>query len=376
MTVSSMGYGNMILYLPVLEALRERVPELRLLLVADRSTDAWQALDTDADWLDVVWTNRQTMTAAEFARLLRAVRAWAPDTVLLNANAAANPHWVALMRMSGAAQRIGLTAGADLQNTFRSAYTSPMTVTAGASEIVQNLQLLEPFGISASECRENIAPFFSLMDASYAEAALHGARGLEAPVVGLHLTSSPSQPWKRWAPEHFATLAGMLRQELGAQLVLLGGTEDRAAVDPFSVYDSSVIDLVGRTETMRQASAVIAQLDLLVAGDTGLMQAASALGTPTVVIIGPTDFTRTVRRSAHVRRVSRGEACSPCFYRSTQENPSRCPHRNCLELLKPESVLDAVRSMLSSHRPSRMYAGTAVAAASPRERRQVPSRSI
>src|SRR5690348_540425 len=39
MTVSSMGYGNMILYLPVLEALRERLPELRVLLLADRSTD-------------------------------------------------------------------------------------------------------------------------------------------------------------------------------------------------------------------------------------------------------------------------------------------------------------------------------------------------
>src|SRR4051812_48364112 len=221
MVVSSMGYGNMILYLPVLTAIREQLPTAQLLVIADRGSDAWQAVDTDA--VDVIWTNSETMTTREFLRLARAVRHWEPDAVLLNANTSGSRLWVALMRASGAARRIGLTSGADLIERFPSSYTHPISLISGTTEIEQNLRLVEPLGIDPAAFRSDIPPFISAGDRARAAELLTGARSGSGPLIGLHLTSSSAQPWKRWAPGHFAALATMLHDALGARLVLLGG---------------------------------------------------------------------------------------------------------------------------------------------------------
>lgn len=368
MIVASMGYGNMILYLPVLAAIRERFPEARVLVIADRGSDAWQAVNSDAPAVDVIWTNSATMTVREFVRLSGAVRRWQPDTVLLNANGSGNPLWVALMRASGASQRIGLTSGGDLVEQFPWSYTTPIALIGGTTEIEQNLQLVAALGIDPADCPTDVPPFISAADWDRASALLTGARAGVAPLIGLHLTSSNAQPWKRWAPHHFAALATMLRDELGARLVLLGGPGDRDAVDGFPVYREGALDLVGRTASLRVAAAIVAQLDLLVAGDTGLMQAAAALRTPALVITGPTDYTRTLRRSDLVQRVARGDACSPCFFRSTQDNPARCPHRNCLELLDPRQVYEEAKSFLATSGACRLVSDDAVPLARDRGR--------
>ena len=45
------------------------------------------------------------------------------------------------------ARRIGLTAGADLVERFPAAYTVPITLTAGTTEIAQNLRLACEIGL-------------------------------------------------------------------------------------------------------------------------------------------------------------------------------------------------------------------------------------
>ena len=344
---TTMGYGNMILFLPVLAALRQQIPGLRLLVLADQSTDAWQALDLAAPGSEVLSCHSTKMSIAGVARLARRVRRWNPDAIVLNANTAADPFWALLAALSGAELRVGVAGGADYLNPHSRVLNVPVEIYAGDDEITQNLELVKALGVAADG--RAAAPFVGTDHREYARTQLSSIPGAAVPLVGLHLTSSPTQPWKRWAPEKFAELAAALRTRWNARLVLLGGPEDRAAVTPFEVFRSDgVVDLVGRTPSMCHAAALIEQLDLLVSGDTGLMHAAAALGTNVIAIYGPTDYTRTLPRHRHVHMVSRHEACSPCFYRRTQQNPARCPHRRCLEALEPQLVLAQVERVIEA----------------------------
>ncbi len=109
----------------------------------------------------------------------------------------------------------------------------------------------------------------------------------ERPVIGLH--AGASDPARRWPPAAFAALADQLMSQVNARIVLTGVESERALTAQVrSAMDVPAKDLAGQT-TLGQFGAVIAALDLLVTNDTGASHIAAAMGTPSVVLFGPTD---------------------------------------------------------------------------------------
>jgi ADP-heptose:LPS heptosyltransferase len=107
------------------------------------------------------------------------------------------------------------------------------------------------------------------------------------PVIGLHVGAS--DPARRWPPEAFSTLADALTAQCDAQIVLTGVASERPLTAQVqAAMQHPATDLAGRT-TLGQFGAVIAALDLLVTNDTGASHVAAAMGTPSVVLFGPTD---------------------------------------------------------------------------------------
>jgi ADP-heptose:LPS heptosyltransferase len=78
-------------------------------------------------------------------------------------------------------------------------------------------------------------------------------------------------------------------QSRGESIVLVGGADEveigRALQDGLS---KPVKSLIGETD-IRQSLGVLANLRLVVGGDTGLMHMAAAVGGPTVTVFGPTN---------------------------------------------------------------------------------------
>ena len=102
-----------------------------------------------------------------------------------------------------------------------------------------------------------------------------------------------------------------------------------------------VVDLAGKIN-LRELSALLKKAKLFVGIDSGVMHMASALDVPTVAIFGPTDPSYTGPQNMRSRVVRRDLACSPCYLRKP------CPHRECLEGLEAEVVMDACRDVLNS----------------------------
>ncbi|MCE7939500.1 MAG: glycosyl transferase, partial [Chloroflexi bacterium CFX6] len=119
-----------------------------------------------------------------------------------------------------------------------------------------------------------------------------------------------------------------------------------------------VHDLAGRTD-LPALAAVLAQVDVLVGNDSGVTHLATAMGTPTVAVFGPsnavawgpwwpgTDTHGRPAPSPH-RVVKLDLPCQPCLYVGhTLGSPAGCPTRDCLAWLPADRVLAATVAVLA-----------------------------
>lgn len=157
------------------------------------------------------------------------------------------------------------------------------------------------------------------------------------PLVGLHLGAAFG-PSKLWPLEHMRDLVRLL-QRRGIAPVLLGGPGDRPLAASLQSM-ASVPSLVGR-DRFEILPALLASIDLLVCGDTGVGHLAAALGTPVVSLYGPTDPALSQPRG-RVEVVRHPPPCAPCFYRS-------CPiDHPCMRAITAGEVAARVAAMVES----------------------------
>lgn len=147
---------------------------------------------------------------------------------------------------------------------------------------------------------------------------------------------------KRWPVSHFSALAArILRFYPEAQIVLLGSNKDHDVCEAIHSNVPVSLNLAGKT-SLKEAIALIAGIDILVTNDSGLMHVASAFDLPVIAIYGSTDYKHTPPFSARSCIVSLDLECAPCQKRE-------CPlgHHNCMNLLGPEKVYDAMEKYLA-----------------------------
>jgi heptosyltransferase-2 len=124
----------------------------------------------------------------------------------------------------------------------------------------------------------------------------------------------------------------------GARPILLGTPADRGAAEQVT-RAAPALNLVGR-DRPGLLTAVLAEMDAVVCGDTGIGHLAAAMGTPVVALFGPTDPRLTAPRGPAVV-VSHPVPCGPCFYRT-------CPvDHPCLRRIEPADVRAGIRQALA-----------------------------
>jgi lipopolysaccharide heptosyltransferase II/tetraacyldisaccharide 4'-kinase len=147
-------------------------------------------------------------------------------------------------------------------------------------------------------------------------------------------------PAKRWPAERFAAVGDILQQELQAGLVLLGGPTDREAADLVErSRRGRFLNLAGKT-TLRQALAVLSNLQVLITNDSGLMHVAAALAVPVVAIFGSTDPAATRPFTSRGAIIHHPRPCSPCLERTCAQDYA------CLTEITVNEVAAAARSWL------------------------------
>jgi len=195
--------------------------------------------------------------------------------------------------------------------------------------------------------------FWREQDEQLAEEALRAQRWQpDQPLIGL----APGAGYftKRWPAEYFGELAADLIRQ-GHQVVILGGRQDvdlakkiEEIVEPALPRDTRelpLLNLAGAVSLLGSA-AVIKRCRLVVANDSGLMHVAEAAGTPLVAIFGSTTRELGFFPQLQTSRVMENSAlpCRPCSHLGHHQCPRR--HFRCMREIKPANILALVQNML------------------------------
>lgn len=227
------------------------------------------------------WRRRPFAAPGEIAALAAALRRFAPDLTI-----DAQGLWKSAL--------VALLAGAPVAGFARGERREPASAIL-ARKIVRpcpahehvvdrNLALLGAAGIPIAR-RAPDARYLLWQRAPEADAFL---TKLPRPFALYH----PGAGWpeKTWGEERFAELARRLAVDRGLSPVVSWGPgdEQRAALLSRLVPEAVPLPRIG----LRALAHVLAAARLFVAGDTGPLHLADALGTPVVAVFGPTDPAR------------------------------------------------------------------------------------
>lgn len=149
---------------------------------------------------------------------------------------------------------------------------------------------------------------------------------------------------KRWPAEHYAQVAEhYIRQ--GWQVWIFGSKKDHPVGEEIRTLlipglREEVANLAGET-SLAQAIDLMSCAGAVVSNDSGLMHVAAALNLPLVAVYGSTSPDFTPPLAEQVAIVRTGIECSPCFDRTC-----RYGHYDCLRLLPPSMVIDALTKLV------------------------------
>ncbi len=323
--------GDIVHALPVVSAIKARWPEVHLTWVVKRR---WAEIVDRVEGVDRVW--RVDETAGSWVGEAYRLRAERFDVAvdlqgLFRSGALA---W-----LCGAPVRIGFANGREGSPWF---YTRRVPIpTKDMHAVDRYLLVAESLG-----ARVEGAPQFRFrlldVDMEAVRNILHrkGA-SMDRPWIAMNV--SARWPTKRWSLGSFARVIDRLHQEGLGPVVVIGSAEERADAEQLrTIAKSRFIDLTGEVP-LRCLPALLSTAALLVTNDSGPMHIAAAVGVPVVALFGPTSEIRTGPYGANHRVLAGPVPCRPCFSRVCRHDPEL----ECLHLIEPENVVEAVRRLLS-----------------------------
>jgi ADP-heptose:LPS heptosyltransferase len=355
------GLGDMVLLIPVLRRLEAGFPGAALDIVCERrNLDVLRLAGLDS---------RALLYDAHPLRLLARLLTHRYDAAV---DTEQFHYFSALIAaLSRAPVRIGfkINPGRNLL------YTHLVTYALDGYEGDQFLRLLAPLGAAGAPCAvEGCLRDAATAALSDADAAALDRTAAAGPLVALGAGSS--LPLKQWPVSRFAGLARRLADEDGAGVVLLGGAGDRrvcravlgelraggdpdsrpvhpagAAIparattarrEPDTADGGRIVSFAGRL-SLSQTATVLRRCRVFVSGDSGLAHLALALGTPAVVLFGPSDPLKWGHATGLGRVVRHPVACAPCCIFGYHK---LCRTAHCMGGIAVEPVRAACREFL------------------------------
>jgi heptosyltransferase I len=299
--------GDIIHTLPAVCALRDSFPKARIDWLVDRK---WSPILEANPCVDhVIEMNRGSWSdvIAQVRRMRKACYTTAIDFQSLYRSAI-------LGRLSGAPRRFGFGAQYSRESGAWFFYTNTISPRR-AHKVEHNLELAEAAGARVSEIR---FPLPAVPEASDEVRRILATKG-----VSEYFVLSPGGGWgsKCWPPERYGELHRLLAQKYGWRGVISFGPSERELAERVRASAGAPEPIVEMFD-LKQLVALLRGARFLVAGDTGPLHLASALGRPVVGLYGPTDPSRNGPYSRKDLVVRKARPAETTYKRSASPSPA------------------------------------------------------
>lgn len=332
--------GDVVLALPVVRALKARLPETRIDMVTAPAHTSLAALQPEISRV-FAHVYRGPTGLASLARVL------AGSGYAMAVHLYPRP----LQALAAFLARIPLRVGTAyraysvLFNHRVPLHRKTMTEHEAAS----NLKLVGFLGVAPGKPTAGIRVPDAARQRVQALLKCEAGYSERAPFVVLHPGSGGSS--LTWPGDHFATLGRGLAAS-GLPVVLTGTERDRPIVD--SVYRGldrhRVVNLCGRLD-LPHLAALLSESALTVSNSTGPLHLADALGRKVIGLYSRHLYASAIRwgpwHQPENAFTPAGDACRHC-------PRERCNEFNCMASIRPEAVLERARTLLDAPDTSRL----------------------
>jgi len=331
------GIGNMILFLPTLQAIRDRYPDARIILWVKQMVVYEMIKNTGlVDEVHLYYQNKFCNLVRHFFVYLK-LRKKKYD-IIINTFI----EWGYKIRFFTAALKGNLKLGYKANSLTDRFYSHLLDYSRKEHESDNHFKIAEffdhnmikkPPDLRLQDKEEKFARQFFLRN-NIPEDRL---------IVGLHPGCSEFARNKRWHPEKFAKAADVISEKYDAEIIIFGGKEETALAKKVTDCMCSCLplSLTGKA-TILETAAVIQKCNLFISNDSGLMHIATSLNIPTVAIFGPTNPTKNGPFGDKHIIVRKDLPCSPCLNYTS----GKCRYLKCLKMITVEDVLNAVEKQL------------------------------
>ncbi len=321
--------GDVVMTMPVLKPLRERFPKAKITFLTSTAARNLLRKNPYVDFVlayDAFWFYGGSKGFVGFLRELRKKRY---DLVI---EARADIRDIALLAYAARSRyRVSYDVAG---GGFLLTHTVPFE--AVKHKVEYHLDIVRYLGAEIGSVDWGLLP----AKEEYAKADSLLGRGEGAIRVGIH--PGGRKLLKSWAPERFAEVADRLIEE-GASVFFSGSPEEKGLIEPIiSRMRHKAENLAGKADLLTGA-AIISRLDLFITNDSAPLHLASAMGTPTVAIFGPSKSNETGPYGNIHRVVEKDYGCRQtcdedvCLYKNYKE---------CMESISVDDVMKAAAEVL------------------------------
>jgi ADP-heptose:LPS heptosyltransferase len=150
-------------------------------------------------------------------------------------------------------------------------------------------------------------------------------------------------PLKRWPAGNFNALIKMA-EAAGMKAYVFGADFDRKTAEEAAAGTGAEIVING----LKDFAYCAAAMDVFIAGDTGPLHIASALGVRTIGLYGPTDPAVFGAKGQWVVNLFEKEGCSPCYEPATvfKRKFLKCRDNLCMKNITVEKVFETVKCLI------------------------------
>lgn len=332
--------GDVVLSLPVLQALKENLPGISL-IYAVRAKAA--SLARECEWVDnvvAIDTDRRNWAETIRYQISFFKNLWSYH-IDLTIDLRMDPRGSVLTALSRARHRMGfcLQGGNIWRNRIFTHLWDPPPIP-GQHMIEYLLRLPGAFGINAASLTPRIQPSGQNRQAA---SDLFSRAGVSdnVPVVAVQ----PFSLWryKEWGDEKFTGLIRRLVNNKHLQIIILGGPEDakRATTMAEKAAVPGVQSFAGETP-IGMLPAILERCILSIGGDSAGIHIAAAVGTPTIGIYGPSAAHIWAPRGQGHRVIQKDFPCLPC----EQKGCNGSGVSKCLNEMSIEEVFASVETQL------------------------------
>lgn len=280
--------GDMICAVPLLRVLRSAYPTARLTLMT--SPVNCDIMQHHPFVNDIINYDKRSLWSSpvELWQFLRRFRAGKFDLAVVPATVSVSHTSNLLALLSGAKVRVGPASLEGKKNRASWCLTTRVALdwsnNPRAHQTRRNLDILSPLGLSTDDLTCTIG--LTREEKNRAEAALSPLRKRHRILVGIHPGAGKIP--NRWPPDRFAGVANRLSANYGAGIIITEGPMDDQPVR--EMLDSLECRYhIIKERSIRNAAAVIDQLDFYITNDTGVMHIAGATRPRLLSLFGPTD---------------------------------------------------------------------------------------